>query len=308
MTQNKHVLVLFGPTASGKSKLAMSVANKCNAVIVNCDSKQLYKEIPIITAQPTLEDMQKVEHEMYGIISVAEHCSVARWIDMVKPIIKKIWSEGKVPLLVGGTGLYIKHLINGMPQIPDISDDIRMQVRENINNKGSKYIHAQLDNEMQEKLQPADSQRVARAYEVLIQTGKSLYYWQNMPAVPVLENALFSQFFLSPQREEVYKNCNMRFNTMINTGVIEEIKNLYDMQLSESLPSMKAHGVPEIAAYIRGDLNLDEAIIKAQRNTRRYIKRQFTWFRSQMPEANIIEGDEKVEKILSIIKQVQNQL
>ena len=302
MNQKKHVMVLFGPTASGKSKLAISVAKECNAVIVNCDSKQLYKEIPIITAQPTESDMLQVKHEMYGVISAAEHCSVGKWIEMVKPVIERNWSEGKLPLLVGGTGLYIKYLINGIPQIPDISDEIRMQARSYILQHGSKAVYEKLDNKMREKLYPGDSQRVARAYEVLLQTGKSLYYWQTRPATPVLEGASFAQFFLNPQREDVYNNCNKRFRIMIESGVVEEIKKLHDMRLSENLPSMKAHGVPEIVSYIRGEVNLEEAVVKAQTNTRRYIKRQFTWFRSQMPQATILDGDQQAAKMINSIK------
>ncbi len=289
---------MLGPTASGKSALALSIAQKIGAVIINCDSKQLYKEIPIITAQPSLEEKKQVRHEMYGVISVSEHCSVGRWLDMVKPVIEKVWGRGEIPLLVGGTGMYIKYLTQGIPQMPDISEDIRQNVRKEIADCGSGAVHAKLDAIMQAKLFPNDSQRVARAYEVFLQTGKSLAYWQSQPAIPVFNNADFRKFFLSPPREKVYENCNMRFEKMLDEGVMQEMERLKLMELSPDLPAMKSHGVPELIAYLDGNLSKEDAIEQAKRNTRHYIKRQFTWFRGQVSDAVVLDMDDSHEKML----------
>jgi tRNA dimethylallyltransferase len=295
---NKPVIILFGPTASGKSSLAMSIANQIDAVIINCDSKQVYKEIPIITAQPSKADKEQIPHEMYGNISVARHFSVGDWLEMVKPVIESVWKQGKTPLLVGGTGMYIKYLTQGIPQIPNIENDIRSKVRGEVSEKGSEYIHTKLDDVMRERLEPADSQRVARAYEVLLQTGKSLSYWQEQPATSVITDAVFKKFFLSPCREKVYENCNNRFDIMMGQGVLEEIENLKSMNLSDELPSMKAHGVPELIAYLNNDMSKEDAVEQAKRNTRHYIKRQFTWFRGQMKEANVLTGESPDKKMI----------
>jgi len=302
LLKSKPIVILFGPTASGKSSLAMSIASKIDAVIINCDSKQLYKEIPIITAQPTKEEQSLIPHEMYGVISVAEHCSVGRWLDMVKPVIEKAWQSGKVPMLVGGTGMYIKYLTEGIPQMPYIDDDIRKKVRGEVASLGSAVVHENLDDAMRQKLEPGDKQRVARAYEVLLQTGKSLAYWQEQPAIPVFDNVQFHKFFLSPPREKVYENCNMRFEQMMQEGVLEEIEEMKAMGLSDELPSMKSHGVPELIAYLNGDMTKEDAIWQAQRNTRHYIKRQFTWFRGQLKDAHALTGDDASSVMLDILQ------
>ncbi|PIR39805.1 MAG: tRNA (adenosine(37)-N6)-dimethylallyltransferase MiaA [Alphaproteobacteria bacterium CG11_big_fil_rev_8_21_14_0_20_39_49] len=301
MPENKPIIILFGPTASGKSSLAMSVASKIDAVIINCDSKQLYKEIPIITAQPTEDEKNLITHEMYGVISVSEHCSVGRWLDMVKPVIKRAWAKGKIPMLVGGTGMYIKYLTQGIPQMPDIEEGIRQQVRRQTAKEGSEAVYAKLDDAMRRKLEPSDRQRVARAYEVLLQTGKSLAYWQEQPTIPVFNDAVYHKFFLSPDRQKVYENCNIRFDKMIGEGVLEEMENLQKMNLSDELPSMKSHGVPELLAYLKGDMNIEDAIEQAKRNTRHYIKRQFTWFRGQMSDAYALKSDSPENEMMSVL-------
>lgn len=295
---NKPIIVLLGPTASGKSALALSIAQKIGAVIINCDSKQLYKEIPIITAQPSMDEKRQVRHELYGVISASEHCSVGRWIDMVKPVIEEVWGRGEIPLLVGGTGMYIKYLTQGIPQMPDISGVIRQNVREEILNNGSLAIYKKLDSIMQAKLFPNDSQRVARAYEVFLQTGKSLSYWQSQPAIPIFKDVDFIKFFLSPPREKVYENCNKRFEKMMNEGVIQEMEFLQAMGLSDELPAMKSHGVPELLAYLNGNLSEKDAIEQAKRNTRHYIKRQFTWFRGQISDALVLDMKDACEEML----------
>ncbi|MDA0782761.1 MAG: tRNA (adenosine(37)-N6)-dimethylallyltransferase MiaA [Rickettsiales bacterium] len=301
MQRNKPVIILFGPTASGKSSLAMSVASKIDAVIINCDSKQLYKEIPIITAQPTEDEKNLIPHEMYGVISVSEHCSVGRWLDMVKPVIERAWAKGKIPMLVGGTGMYIKYLTQGIPQMPDIEEKIRQQVRRLVSKEGSEAVYAKLDDVMRQKLEPSDRQRVARAYEVLLQTGESLAYWQEQPTIPVFNDAAYHKFFLSPDRQKVYENCNTRFDKMIGEGVLGEMESLQKMNLSEELPSMKSHGVPELLAYLKGDMTIEDAVEQAKKNTRHYIKRQFTWFRGQMSDAYALKSASPENEMISVL-------
>jgi tRNA dimethylallyltransferase len=301
---NRKIIILSGPTASGKSALALVIARAVYAVIINCDSKQLYAEIPIITAQPTLEEKAQVPHDLYGVISAAEDCSVGRWVDMAKIAIDKVHEQGKVPLLVGGTGMYVKSLTEGIAQIPDIDDAIRRQARDLVQEKGAAYVHEILqkdDPAMAARLKNNDSQRITRAYEVLKQTGKSLSWWQEQPNKLVYPPENFLKFFLSPPRETVYANCNTRFLKMMEAGVMQEIEALDAMRLNPELPSMKAHGVPELLAYLHGTMTLEAAIDQAQKNTRHYIKRQFTWFRHQMKDTVVVSGDGAAGEIIGMV-------
>jgi len=297
---DKPIIILSGPTASGKSALGMFIAKKKGAVIINCDSKQLYCEIPVITAQPTQEEQQEVPHRLYGAISVAEYCSVARWLEMAKGEIDKCHSKGKIPLLIGGTGMYIKSLTEGLAQIPDIEDATRNKVRALIKDKGSEAVHALLDEQMKAKLKAGDSQRVARAYEVLLQTGKSLAHWQQQKTESPYKDKQCLKFFLNLPREKVYENCNNRFVKMLDAGALEEAKLVASMNLDESLPAMRAHGMPELIAYIKGNISKDKAIEQSQTNTRHYIKRQYTWFRHQMKDTISLEenySDKMLEQV-----------
>lgn len=300
----KPIIILSGPTASGKSDLALNVAAKINAGIINCDSKQLYREIPIISAQPSKAEREKIPHELYGVISAAENCSVGRWLDMAQKAIDKTHAEGRIPLLVGGTGMYIKSLVHGISQIPDIDDGIRREARDFLQENGVKALYgrlAEIDPDMAATLKENDSQRIARACEVIRQTGKSLLWWQQQEPQMLYDKDQFLHFFLSPEREKVYMNCNRRFEKMVEAGVIDEIKELEKMQLSDELPAMRAHGVPELLAYLSGIMSLEDAIDQAQKNTRHYIKRQFTWFRGQMPEAVALEGEGAEERMVETI-------
>ncbi len=299
----KPIIILAGPTASGKTALAIEVAKEIGAIIVNCDSKQLYKEIPIITAQPTIEERQNIPHELFGVLSASRHCSVGKWLDMATKIIDQIHQQGKIPLLVGGTGMYIKSLIEGIQQIPDIDLSLREKIRLEEKESGSPALHKklqQIDPESAAKLEENDGIRIMRAYEVMKQTGKSLSKWQQEPGKIFYPGESFSLFFLNKDRQEVYDNCNKRFLNMIDEGVIEEIKALDAMKLDPKLPAMKAHGVPELIAYLHDEMSIEDAINRSQQNTRNYIKRQFTWFRGQMPGAVEVSGN--FSEMLSLIK------
>ncbi len=282
---------MAGPTASGKSALALDFAKNDNGVIINADSMQIYREIPIITAQPGLAMLQQIPHFLYGTIAVTEPFSVAKWLELVQKEINNAHAIGKTPILVGGTGMYIKALTDGIAQIPEISTTIRQQVRQMCEVENAAAIHKILcaaDPQMAAKLNPADTQRLIRAYEVLLQTGKSLLYWQQQKSPALFPPEIFSSFILLPQRDKIYRQCEQRLVQMVEDGALDEIKALADMQLPPNLPAMRALGVPEFLAHVKGELTLAKAIELAQQHTRNYVKRQFTWFRHQMPGATVL--------------------
>lgn len=285
---SQPIVILSGPTASGKTALSLEVAQHLDAVIINADSKQVFREIPILSAQPTASEKGDIPHYLFSCLSIAEDCSVAKWLDMAVNTIENAHSLGKVPLLVGGTGMYIQSLVHGISPIPEIDPEIRNTIRQALEEEGTEALHQKLtekDTAIAEKLNPGDSQRVARAYEVICSTGRSLLYWQTQPKKQIIDASSCSHFFLHTDREKTYENCNKRFDIMVEDGVLEEAAHVDKMQLSPELPGMRAHGLPELLRYLHNEISLEEAIRLAKRNTRHYIKRQYTWFRSQMPEA-----------------------
>jgi tRNA dimethylallyltransferase len=300
---NNKIIILGGPTASGKSSLALELADKINAVIINADSQQIYREIPIITAQPTIEEQKQIPHRLYGIISVRELFSVGLWLEAVKKEISHALEQEKTPLLVGGTGMYIKSLIEGIAEVPQIAPEIRQKVRLLCDCEGVEGIHkilANIDPQIAAKLNPTDKYRVLRAYEVFLETGKSLLYWQQQKTIPFFPKEMIKTFFLMPSRDNVYKKCNNRILKMLENGLLDELQAIDAMQIPNEFPAMRALGLPEFIEYINGIISLEEATSKAQQNTRQYVKRQFTWFRHQMPEATVLEEKGKLFKELGL--------
>lgn len=288
---NQKIIILAGPTASGKSALALDMARKLNAVIINADSKQVYKEIPILTAQPGMPELDDIPHRLYGVVSVLHHYSVATWLEMVRLEIQEVIAQGQTPLLVGGSGMYIKALIDGIAAIPEISIETRNEVRRVCDAEGLCSVYQMLlehDPHMAAKLKPNDMQRILRAYEVWLQTGKSLQYWHEQKITPLFPEEMIKLFFLMPGREETYARCNRRFVEMVENGVLDEVQVVDAMQVPQDMPAMRAHGLRELISHLHGDSTLDEAMSKAQQNTRNYVKRQFTWFRHQMHRAEIL--------------------
>jgi len=289
------IIILAGPTASGKSAYAIKLAKPINAEIINADSKQLYKEIPIITAQPSKKDKELTPHTLYGNVSVTNNFSTAKWVGMANEAIKEAFSKQRIPLFVGGSGLYIKTLIEGLSPIPEIDSDVRDDVRKLYKKLGQEEFFKKLttkDPIITKRLHPSDTQRCIRAMEVSMQTGKSLTEWQKIAPSPTYPKERFLTLFLSPPREVVYANCNKRFKEMIAKGVVDEVKKVDELGLDESYPAMKAHGLPEIRKFLHGKMSLDEAMSSAQINTRHYIKRQFTWFRHQLSDSISIYPDQ----------------
>ena len=289
----EKIIVIGGPTASGKSKFALNLAQEFPSVIINADSQQVYAELPIISAQPTLSEQKIVPHKLYGFLKASEVCSVGVWIEAAKKEIDKALSEDKTPILVGGTGMYIKCLTEGMAEIPDIDEDLREETRallEEIGNEEFHKILAEKDPETATRLEVGDSQRMVRAMEVIAQTGISISEFQKQPNKTFYPKEDFKKIFINPDREKLYANCNARFSKMLEEGALDEIAKFAKLNLSPELPSMKALGVPELLAHINGDISLEEATEKASGSTRRYAKRQLTWFRNQFEADEIIEN------------------
>lgn len=279
------ILIIAGPTASGKSGLALAAADKYDGVIINCDSMQVYRELRLITARPSEADEAKAPHKLYGVIPASEACSAGIWREMAVPEIEACWQAGKLPIITGGTGLYIKALVEGLSEIPEVPVEIREEVTARRDDIGAEAFHQELsefDPISAARLSPGDRQRMIRAYEVYLGTERSLTDWhKDAPTTPPLK-AHYQSVIFEPPREELYAKCEARFDWMIENGALDEVAALRDLKLDPSLPAMKALGVPELIAYLKGEMSLEEATLAAKQATRRYAKRQMTWFRNQI--------------------------
>jgi tRNA dimethylallyltransferase len=286
----KPVIVIGGPTASGKSAVAMDVAEEFNGVIINADSMQIYDGLRVVSARPSPDDERRVPHRLYGVMAPNETCSAGHWERLCIDEIQKVWAEGKLPIVTGGTGLYIKTLVDGISHLPDIPDEIRDRIRARCAEEGIEVLYEELqakDSEMAARLKPLDRQRICRALEVLETTGKSLAVLQReIKPVPALA-ANYVTHVIMPPRPTLYKRCDRRFDIMLEQGALEEVRNFAALDLDVNLPVMKALGVPELLSHIRGDMTLEEARLNAQMMTRRFAKRQCTWFRNQMKDIEI---------------------
>ena len=278
----------MGPTGSGKSALALEIAATRPTVIINADAMQMVGTVRVITARPTEEEETQAEHALYGVLPPQEPTSVARWLALVEPVIRRAWEEGKLPLLVGGTGMYVNALKNGLASIPPIPDALR----EHLRGMDPAEVRTQLETRdpvMAAKLKPRDSQRNLRALEVLEATGGSLAEWQAQKHQPLFPEVAFREFYIEVPKPVLYPRLDARFVAMMAQGALEEVRALMALDLPESNPITRAHGVPELAAYLRGDMALQAAISKAQQNTRNYAKRQQTWIRNQMGGAVAVD-------------------
>jgi len=274
----------MGPTGAGKSALAVALAAQRPCVIINADAMQMVGTLRVLTARPSIDEEAQAEHALYGVLAPHAPTSVAVWLKLVEPIICRAWAEGKLPLLVGGTGMYIKALMDGLATIPPIPEELRAQLR----TLDETTIRARLeaaDPIMAARLKVGDSQRNLRALEVIEATGISLSEWQQQPAAPLFPEARHACFAANHPREEVYRRIDARFELMMNHGALDEVRALMALNLSPEIPIMRAHGVPELMAHLRGEMTLPDAISKSQQNTRNYAKRQMTWLRNQLPDA-----------------------
>ena len=310
-SQNKRALLIAGPTASGKSRLALAAARAIDGVIINADSMQIYRDLAVLTARPGPAEMTQAPHRLYGTVDGATAFSVADWVAAATAEIDAAWDAGRVPILVGGTGLYFRALIDGLADVPDIPADVRRQVRARLERDGPAAAHAwlaELDPVMAERLAPGDRQRIGRALEVVLATGASLAdYQRSTPAGPLAgpERAgALTKYVLVLPRDALYARVDARLADMLAQGALDEVAALAARRLDPDLPVMKALGVPPLMALLDGRLGRAEAQAQAQRDTRRYAKRQLTWLRHQFahwPQADAQEHNSLIKKILSEI-------
>ncbi|MFN4025182.1 MAG: tRNA (adenosine(37)-N6)-dimethylallyltransferase MiaA [Hyphomonas sp.] len=279
-------ILIHGPTASGKTALAIEVARRLGGEVINADSMQVYSDLQVISARPTEEEMAGVPHHLFGYVDAAERYSTGEWLEAARTVLKKLQRRNKHAVIVGGTGLYLLALTQGLSDIPPVPDDIRAEVKAITDAEGADGLRARLaphDPDLAERLGSGDRQRLARAYEVWLATGRPLSDFQTERQPPVLKDGEWVGFALTPPRAALYKKIDRRFEGMLMQGAMAEAKALVARGLDPELPAMKAHGMPWLAAFARGEISAEEAADNAKRDTRRYAKRQFTWIGRQFP-------------------------
>ncbi len=279
-----EAVLIAGPTASGKSAFAIEVARATGGVIVNADSMQMYRDLAILTARPTPADEASVPHRLYGVIDGAENFSVGRYAALASETLCALWAESRLPILVGGTGLYFAALEQGLSEIPAIPEAVRAAERAACHGVATCDLHARLarlDPSEAARVRQSDRLRVMRALEVIAATGRPLSAFHGSRSAGVLMGRRVIRLFLAPERAVVHAAIDRRFEAMIAAGAIDEVRALAARELDPLLPIMRAHGAPALMAHLKGQLSLAEAIRRGQADTRAYVKRQFTWFRRQ---------------------------
>ncbi|WP_181669118.1 tRNA (adenosine(37)-N6)-dimethylallyltransferase MiaA [Brevundimonas vesicularis] len=286
MSQPPSITLIAGPTASGKSALALKMARETGAVIINADSQQLYADLRVLTARPSVEDEAQADHRLYGIADAADAWSVGRWSRAVMALLDDLRKQGRPAILVGGTGLYFMSLTRGLADIPAVPSAVRGQVEADyaaLGEPGFRQRLSQIDAEAAQAIEHGDRQRLVRAMSVFIASGRALSAWKG-DTQPLLAPGSWTGWVREPERQQLYASCDQRVDLMIDQGAIAEVQALLDRGLSPALPAMKAVGVRELAAYLSGDLARDDAIAALKQATRNYAKRQLTWFRNQTPD------------------------
>jgi tRNA dimethylallyltransferase len=280
-----RVVLIAGPTASGKSALALAVAERLGGIVINTDSMQVYRDLEIITARPGAAEAARALHLLYGHVDAAENYSVGRFVEDARAALAQARAQGRVAIFAGGSGLYFKALTRGLAAIPPIGAEIRSAVRARLESGGVAALHAELarcDPTTAARLNPADRARVARALEVFEATGRAISDWHRDGLPPLLDEANTVKVFLTPERGELYHRIDARFDSMLAAGALEEVRALHARRLDPLLPAMKAHGVPWLIRHLEGEMSLEAAAEAGKRDTRHYAKRQFTWFRHQL--------------------------
>lgn len=308
MSVHRPAIVVAGPTASGKSALALALARAFRGTVINADSMQVYAGLAILTACPTSEDLSLAPHRLYAVRPPEQACSAAAWRDMARAEMESAWAENRVPILTGGTGLYLKALMDGLSPMPDIPPPIRAEARAMLARLGNEGFHrllAERDPLAASRLDPGNSQRLARAWEVTVASGRPFSAWQAEPPEGAVA-ADWTVITLMPPSALLYPACDRRFVSMLDHGALDEVGALLARGLARDLPAMKALGVPELSAHLEGRIGLGQAITQAQASIRRYAKRQLTWFRHQLPGAHAVHAqfsESLLEEIFSIIRQ-----
>jgi tRNA dimethylallyltransferase len=295
-------ILIAGPTASGKSALALALAERTGGTIINADSMQVYRDLHVLTARPTPEEEARATHLLYGYVDAAENYSTGRWIADAGRALTEVRAAGRVPIFAGGTGLYFRALTRGLSDIPAVPAEVRAKVRGEAEGVATPALHARLaanDPKTAAVLRPSDRQRILRALEVFSATGRPLAEWQAKSGKPIILPEEAVAVFLSVEREALWRKIDARFDAMIAAGALEEVRALMERKLDPALPAMKAHGVPWLMRHLRREISLEAAAAGGKADTRRYSKRQETWFRHQLPEFKWIEPERALEQILS---------
>ncbi len=285
--QDTKAVLIAGPTASGKSALALALAEVTGGIVINTDSMQVYRDLRVLTARPTPDDEARVPHRLYGYCDAAVNCSAGSWVADAATVLAEARAANKLPIFIGGTGLYFKALTRGLSAVPPIPQEVRDSVRARMERDGVEAMHAELalcDPASAENLKPRDTARIARALEVMEATGRSLRDWhhEGLPALLPADQTV--AIFLAPNRKELYARIDKRFTAMRDAGALDEVAALAARKLDPILPAMKAHGVPALIRHLAGEITLEQATEIGRADTRHYAKRQFTWFRHQLPE------------------------
>ena len=278
-----QIYFVLGPTASGKSKFALSLAKKLNGEIINADSMQIYKELSILTARPTIHDQKKINHHLYGFVKGDNRFNVQKWCVEASKKINYLVDKNITPILVGGTGLYIESLINGIVSIPFIPEKVKKESEKMLLKIGKENFFnlvKEHDVDAMKNISPNDIQRIRRIWEVNFFTKKKFSDWKQNKNKKLINLGDYKILLFLPERKENYKRVDRRTHLMIKDGAIDEVENLLKLNYNNSLPIMKAHGVPEIQSYLNNELSIEECISKIQQVTRNYVKRQHTWWRS----------------------------
>jgi tRNA dimethylallyltransferase len=280
--ETKGAILIAGPTASGKSALALALAEALGGEIVNADSMQVYRELRVLTARPSSADEARIPHHLYGVVGAREQCSAGKWSRLAVEALREIEARGRIPIVVGGTGLYFRALTEGLAPIPAVSQEVRAAVRAEVAASAEPHaLLAEADPELAAVIRPSDRQRIARGIEVARGTGKPLSLWHKEPPEPLIAGPL-ARIVLAPERDWLRARCDVRFEAMVAAGAIEEARALAALDLDPGLPLAKALGVRPLIDYVSGNIDLSEAIARGQNETRAYAKRQETWLRTQM--------------------------
>lgn len=283
-TSLKNIILIFGPTASGKSDLALKLAQENDGVIFNADSMQIYQELPILSSQPTIEEQKIIPHFFYGFLNYKQDFSVAKWLELIVPKIKKELQKGRKCFIVGGTGLYFSSLYYGINKMPQVTQELKQEMRDLYDNIGHQKFIEFLTNLGDKNIANLDGQRLIRRAEILKTTGKDLTFWQNQPKEIFFEQDQMQIIKLMPEREKLYQKCNARFEFVIENGAIEEVKNLAKLNPDPKSLISKTLGYGEINCYLNKRLTKEEMLEIVTKKIRNYAKRQMTWFRNQFPE------------------------
>lgn len=281
----KPVIVIGGPTASGKSALALDVAAEFGGEIVNADSMQIYSDLRILTARPGVREADRAPHHLYGILGIGERCSAGQWRERALAAIEGIHRRGRLPIIVGGTGLYLRALMTGLHSMPTVPKSVREALNERLRSEGSTALHAELtarDPETAAGLNVADGQRIVRALEIFEHTGRGLKSWQSGEADAAPDGLRFFTAVMLPPRELLYQAIDARFVEMIDSGGVDEVRKMLSLSPADDFPLLKAVGVPAIRAFLAGEIEHERLLERGQRDSRRYAKRQMTWFRRQI--------------------------